>query len=152
MESALSLHEVGFFVIFVIVKAMYSDVHPDYVNYLYLMATISLVILNPIGFILMEIHKQKSMEKSAFGTVKIILKAFKGVVTDPIVFMTFIGLLGHFIFRGKLPGVINQILSALGQAFLATALFYLGVNMVGNMRTKVGSGLVVPLLLIAAKS
>lgn len=135
-----------------LVKAMYSDVHPDYVNYLYLMATISLVILNPIGFILMEIHKQKSMEKSAFGTVKIILKAFKGVVTDPIVFMTFIGLLGHFIFRGKLPGVINQILSALGQAFLATALFYLGVNMVGNMRTKVGSGLVVPLLLIAAKS
>jgi len=40
----------------------------------------------------------------------------------------------------------------LGQAFQATALFYLGVKMVGNMKTKVGSGLVVPLLLITAKS
>lgn len=132
---------------------MYENTHPEYINYLYLMIPISLVILNPIGFVLMEIQKQKSTAKSeSSSTLKIILTAFKGAVMDPIVFMTFIGLIGHFVFSGKLPQVIEQIFNALGQAFLATALFYLGVNMVGNMKTKVGSGLVVPLLLIAAKS
>lgn len=132
---------------------MYQDTHPEYINYLYLMIPISLVILNPIGFVLLEIQKQRSNAKSqGSSTLKIILTAFKGVVTDPIVFMTFIGLVGHFIFHGKLPQVLEQIFSALGQAFLATALFYLGVKMVGNMKTKVGSGLVVPLLLITAKS
>ena len=129
---------------------MYQQSHPEYVNYLYLMLPISLIILNPIGFILMEIHKQRSATDSV-SKLKIALTAFKGVVTDPIVFMTFIGLIGPFIFHGNLPAVIDQILSALSQAFLATALFYLGVNMVGNMKTKVGSGLMVPLLLISAK-
>ena len=142
-----------FLLFFIAVKAMYHDTHPEYINYLYLMIPISLVILNPIGFVFLEIQKQKSASKSeGSSTLKIILTAFKGVVTDPIVFMTFIGLVGHFIFRGKLPQVVEEIFSALGQAFLATALFYLGVKMVGNMKTKVGSGLVVPLLLITAKS
>ena len=135
---------------FTIVKAMYQQSHPEYVNYLYLMLPISLVILNPIGFILMEIHKQRSTTDSV-SKLKIALTAIKGVVTDPIVFMTFIGLIGHFIFHGKLPAVVDQILSGLSQAFLATALFYLGVNMVGNMKTKMGSGLMVPFLLISAK-
>lgn len=143
-----------FFLFFIAVKAMYQDTHPEYINYLYLMIPISLVILNPIGFVLLEIQKQRSNAKSqGSSTLKIILTAFKGVATDPIVFMTFIGLVGHFILDGnKLPQVLEQIFSALGQAFLATALFYLGVKMVGNMKTKVGSGLVVPLLLITAKS
>lgn len=37
--------------------ALYKDVHPEYASYLYLMAPISLAILNPIGLILMEIAK-----------------------------------------------------------------------------------------------
>ena len=34
-----------------IVEAVYGKTHPNYVGYLYLMAPISLVILNPIGFV-----------------------------------------------------------------------------------------------------
>jgi len=37
--------------------ALYKDVHPEYASYLYLMAPISLAILNPIGLVLMEISK-----------------------------------------------------------------------------------------------
>ena len=37
--------------------ALYKDIHPEYASYLYLMAPISLAILNPIGLILMEIAK-----------------------------------------------------------------------------------------------
>jgi len=133
-----------------LVKAIYEELHPEYVNYLYLMLPISLVILNPIGFILMEVHKQHRTMQSV-SKLKITIAAFKEVVTNPIVFMTFIGLIGHFIFHGHLPTVIDQILSGLSQAFLATALFYLGVKMVGNMTTKMGSGLLVPFLLISAK-
>lgn len=136
--------------LFFIVKAIYEELHPEYVNYLYLMLPISLVILNPIGFILMEVHKQHRTMQSV-SKLKITIAAFKEVVTNPIVFMTFIGLIGHFIFHGHLPTVIDQILSGLSQAFLATALFYLGVKMVGNMTTKMGSGLLVPFLLISAK-
>ena len=137
---------------FIAVKAIYQDLHPEYVNYLYLMLPISLVILNPIGFILMQIQRQKQSTTDSNSKLKIAFTAFKEVVTDPIVFMTLIGLVGHFIFDGQLPKVLDQILNSLGQAFLATALFYLGVRMVGNMTTKLGRGLLVPLLLISAKS
>lgn len=37
--------------------ALYKEVHPEYASYLYLMAPISLAILNPIGLVLMEISK-----------------------------------------------------------------------------------------------
>ena len=100
----------------------------------------------------MQIQKQKQSTTESNSKLKIALTAFKEVVTDPIVFMTLIGLVGHFIFDGHLPQVLDQILNSLGQAFLATALFYLGVRMVGNMTTKLGRGLLVPLLLISAKS
>ena len=98
----------------------------------------------------MEIHKQHSSTHSV-SKLKIAFEAFKEVATNPIVFMTFIGLIGHFIFHGRLPAVVDQILSGLSEAFLATALFYLGVKMVGNMKTKMGSGLLLPFLLISAK-
>ena len=45
-----------------ILKALYGQNHPEYPSYLYLLAPISLAILNPIGCILMEIDKVKSSE------------------------------------------------------------------------------------------
>ena len=44
-------------IFFLLVMALYKDIHPEYASYLYLMAPISLAILNPIGLILMEIAK-----------------------------------------------------------------------------------------------
>ena len=43
-----------------ILKALYGQTHPEYPNYLYLLAPISLAILNPIGCVLMEVDKVKS--------------------------------------------------------------------------------------------
>ncbi len=37
-----------------IVSAIYSQTHPDYINYIYLLAPISLCILNPIAFLMLE--------------------------------------------------------------------------------------------------
>lgn len=43
---------------FPIVNAVYSETHPDYIHYIYLLAPISLVILNPIAFVLLEINER----------------------------------------------------------------------------------------------
>lgn len=37
--------------------ALYSKLHPEYASYIYLLAPISLAVLNPIGYVLMEISK-----------------------------------------------------------------------------------------------
>lgn len=38
-----------------IVNALYHHAHPEYAAYLYLMAPLSLAILNPIGYIFLEL-------------------------------------------------------------------------------------------------
>lgn len=48
---------------FPIVNAVYGNSHPDYIHYIYLLAPISLVILNPIAFVLLEINEKLSENK-----------------------------------------------------------------------------------------
>ena len=109
---------------------------PEIPKYLYLLAPISLVILNPIGLILMEVGKVKSSndrfseqegtieerfpqssqpnigatQTSTFHrtfrienrTLKTCLQIMKGVVTNPLIFMTVLGVIcGTFIFPGQ---------------------------------------------------
>lgn len=47
-----------------IVLALYEKTHPEYASYIYLLAPISLAILNPIGYILMEITKIKEKNQN----------------------------------------------------------------------------------------
>ena len=109
---------------------------PEIPKYLYLLAPISLVILNPIGLILMEVGKVKSLNdrsleqeeiieerfsqssQSNMGpnptstfhrifqienrTLKTCLQIMKGVMTNPLIFMTVLGVIcGTFIFPGQ---------------------------------------------------
>lgn len=107
------------------VQALYQESHPQYLNYIYLIAPVSVVILNPIGFLLLEIQKKREGDKvevsksinesgSKSGTCALILHVIKGVITNPIVFMTIIGIAGNFILRRNLPLVISEILDVLG--------------------------------------
>lgn len=192
-----------------ILQPLYQETHPDYLNYIYLIAPISLCILNPFGFILMEIHRRKlahqidankqehgdatngsagvdhsperrcsqvsqrhsSGSEGGKGTwpesdgrgsgnkpqeepslVRGVLHVAKGVFLNPIVFMTAIGIVGNFIFKQKVPSILDDILVVLGNAFSACALFYLGLCMVGKVRNQMGLPLLVPLMLIFAKN
>ncbi|XP_052096045.1 integral membrane protein GPR155-like isoform X2 [Mytilus californianus] len=146
-----------------ILQALYDKSHPQYLNYIYLIAPVSVVILNPIGFLLLEIQKKregvdvevsKSINDSGpkSGTCALILHVIKGVITNPIVFMTIIGIAGNFILRRNLPLVISEILDVLGDAFSGAALFYLGLSLVGKISGQMGPQLIVPVLLIAAKA
>lgn len=49
---------------FPIVVALYQHAHPEYADYLYLMAPLSLAILNPIGYILLEFSSVKKASPS----------------------------------------------------------------------------------------
>nr|XP_018668693.1 integral membrane protein GPR155 isoform X2 [Ciona intestinalis] len=166
-----------------IVKVLYAKTHPELLQYIYLAAPVSLLILNPIGFIMLEIDKQwrkedsdtndgneldsspcddcpssescstvKSVEvETAITGWKLAFKIFKGVLFNPIVLMVFLGLAFHFICGGKLPYLPKQILTTLANSFSATALFYLGLSMVGKLSKQKGVNLLVPCVLIVAK-
>lgn len=109
-------------------QALYEKSHPQYLNYIYLIAPVSVVILNPIGFLLLETQKrrenglQESHHVSKSGTCALTLHVIKGVLTNPIVFMTVIGIIGNFVLNRHIPLVVMEILDVLGEN-----LFYLKI-------------------------
>ena len=66
-------------------------------------------------------------------------------------------LVGTFVVKGSpVPPVFNNILTTLGNAFSATALFLLGLNMVGRVNKEGDSGsrstlMIVPIVLVLTK-
>ena len=102
---------------FIPVKALYAESNPEYLQYIYLVAPISLVFLNPIGFTLMEIHKQQRLGDTAprRGKLLLVLQVVKDVLFNPIVFMTLIGIAGNFLFHQKMPNIIDDVLEVLGR-------------------------------------
>lgn len=130
--------------LFISVQALYENSHPEYLKYIYLIAPISVVFLNPIGFTLLELQERKNLadkhskdslletegraierhpggDKGLFrksNCLTLTLHVAKGVLTNPIVFMTVIGIVGNFIFGHKIPAVIDGILKVLGKVKL----------------------------------
>ena len=114
-----------------IVAALYSKSHPEYPSYLYLVAPISLVVLNPVAFLLMELGKRKEanqasqplLEDEEFepqpssphagkkeSSSRVGLQILANVLINPVVLMTTLGIAGNFIFRACLPVILEGIL------------------------------------------
>lgn len=109
-----------------LVVALYKNTHPDYPSYLYLMAPISLAILNPIAFVLLEIGKRKEQNEqngmlindfsdSSSGSIrkeklKLIGQIAKGIILNPIILMTLLGIIGNLIFKHHIPTYLGGIL------------------------------------------
>ncbi|KAL0101575.1 hypothetical protein PUN28_019012 [Cardiocondyla obscurior] len=129
--------------------ALYGKTHPEYTAYLYLMAPISLAILNPIGFILLEIGKRRTEEHTSYRNM--VYSIVKGIMFNPVLFMTVLGIVGNFIFSHSVPNLLAAILEVLGNAFSASALFLLGLMMVGKIHKLKGPALVIPGILISVK-
>ncbi|XP_064541363.1 lysosomal cholesterol signaling protein [Drosophila montana] len=161
-----------------IVMALYKDVHPEYASYLYLMAPISLAILNPIGLVLMEISKiiknkeevsrnpplcpetcpaeQLSKQRRCLGENTILVwNTIKSLFFNPLLLMTLLGVGAGFLFPKGLPEMVASVLRVFGQSFSATALFLLGLKIVGGgtgaERKTMGMGLLLPSVLILVK-
>ncbi|XP_032682563.1 integral membrane protein GPR155 isoform X2 [Odontomachus brunneus] len=131
------------------IDALYGQTHPEYAAYLYLMAPISLAILNPIGFVLLEIGKRRVEEHTSYKDM--VLSVVKGVVLNPVLFMTVLGIVGNLVFRHNVPHLLATILEVFGNAFSASALFLLGLMMVGKVHKLKGTALVIPGILISVK-
>lgn len=95
-------------------KALYYESHQEYLQYIYLVAPISLVLLNPIGFTMLEVHRRHQDSTQKHGTCRLVLHVVKDVITNPIVFMVLIGIVGNFVFKQKIPSVLDDILQVLG--------------------------------------
>lgn len=109
------------------VDALYKHTHPEYGVYLYLMAPISLAILNPISFVLMEIEQRRrpppttprlsvnsdespNNDSGAKKQLKMIASVAKNIFLNPVIMMTILGILGNVIFRHQVPSYLGRIL------------------------------------------
>ncbi|XP_037705163.1 integral membrane protein GPR155 isoform X2 [Choloepus didactylus] len=134
-----------------IVEALYQTTYPEYLQYIYLVAPISLMMLNPIGFIFCEIQKWKDTQNASQNKVKIVGLGLLRVLQNPIVFMVFIGIAFNFILDQKVPVYMENFLDGLANSFSGSALFYLGLTIVGKIKKLKKSAFVVLILLITAK-
>lgn len=158
---------------FPIVEALYSKIHPEYSAYIYLMAPISLAILNPIGYVMMEITNLQNKNKEISpvssptrcpqisegsdrrklfrGKCLVVIQTVKSIFLNPILLMTLLGVLSQFVFSNGLPLPIKSILTVLGNSFAGSALFLLGVKMVEKGNQTQGPGFLLPAVLIIVK-
>lgn len=83
--------------------------------------------------------------------MNVIKQIAKGIALNPILLMTVLGIVGNIIFSHNLPPIMQVILDVLGNAFSATALFLLGLMMVGKIHKLKGAALVIPGILISIK-
>lgn len=150
-----------------IIAALYHKTHPEYGAYLYLMAPLSLAILNPIGYILLELSSVKKQaikqdddpettrgqngELPGPSKRNLVLAALKSIVSNPILFMTVFGVIGGFLLKDGLPTLVAGVLNVFGKAFSATALFSLGLRMVDSTKHFRGPQLLTPIVLILMK-
>merc|ERR1719285_1541853 len=123
---------------FPVLNAIYGPNFPEYPMYLYLLSPVSLALLNPIGFVLMEIAK----------------KVVTGILKNPLVTMTILGIIGNLLFHGSMPNIIHDFMVTLGSAFSSSALFLLGLRMVSQSanKTEAKVSLLTPFILIVMKS
>ncbi|XP_076119907.1 lysosomal cholesterol signaling protein [Alosa pseudoharengus] len=135
-----------------IVEALYRNTHPEYLQYIYLVAPVSLILLNPLGFALCEVQKwQSSREQPPGSKLLVVGTVALQVVRNPIVFMVVVGLAAHFLLGQRIPPFMEQFVDGLANSFGGAALFYLGLTMVGQMRKLTRSTVVALILLITAK-
>ncbi|KAK7939293.1 hypothetical protein WMY93_002619 [Mugilogobius chulae] len=134
-----------------IVAALYKNTYPEYLQYIYLVAPVSLMFLNPIGFGFCEIQKWKNQANHQQSKLVILGHVILQVVKNPIVFMVIIGIIAHFVLHQKIPVFMAEFVDGLANSFGGAALFYLGLSMVGQLGKLTKSTVVTLILLITAK-
>lgn len=90
------------------------------------MAPISLAILNPVAFVLMEINKQREIsqtqlaenERTSLSTLKLLKQIVKGIAFNPVLFMTVLGIIGNIIFKHKISIYLEGLLNVSYQYFV----------------------------------
>lgn len=80
------------------------------------MAPISLAILNPVAFILMELHKQRENSQTVVNSqphlrkLKMFIQLCKGIIFNPVLIMTILGIIGNIALKHQLSVYIEGLL------------------------------------------
>lgn len=82
------------------------------------MAPISLAILNPVAFVMMEINKQREIESNELNLqrlskLKVAQQILKGIAYNPVLVMTVLGIVGNIVFKHNLPNYIEGLLEVI---------------------------------------
>uniref|UniRef100_A0A672S9Q8 G protein-coupled receptor 155 n=1 Tax=Sinocyclocheilus grahami TaxID=75366 RepID=A0A672S9Q8_SINGR len=136
---------------FPIVEALYRNTHPEYLQYIYLVAPVSLMVLNPLGFAFCEVQRRRTGEPQQQSKLQVLGLVLLQVVKNPIVFMVVIGIISHFLLGQKIPPFMEEFVDGLANSFGGAALFYLGLTIVGQLKKLTRSTVVALILLITAK-
>uniref|UniRef100_S4RUT6 G protein-coupled receptor 155a n=1 Tax=Petromyzon marinus TaxID=7757 RepID=S4RUT6_PETMA len=136
-----------------IVQALYQATNPEYVQYIYLVAPISLVLLNPVGFVFCELQRRRNVEVEGPVEEEEEEVEVERALQKVRLFYEwrFGGGAGNFLLARKVPELVSRFLDSLGAAFGASAQFYLGLSMVGKMQSHTRGTVVSIILLITAK-
>ncbi|XP_023183123.1 integral membrane protein GPR155-like isoform X2 [Xiphophorus maculatus] len=134
-----------------IVDALYRSTYPEYLQYIYLVAPVSLMLLNPIGFALCEVQRWRQASHLQHRSLGILGIVVLQVLKNPIVFMVIVGIISHFALGERIPFVLSEFIDGLANSFGGAALFYLGLTMVGQLRKLTRDTGVALILLITAK-
>lgn len=98
--------------VLVLVRSLYGVSHPDYENYLYLMAPVNLAFLNPICIGLVEFSRFygiEAAERSEAVKKWVIVKSIVGkAATNPVVFMSLLGIVWNFVFDKSMPVFLDK--------------------------------------------
>ncbi|XP_022054586.1 integral membrane protein GPR155 [Acanthochromis polyacanthus] len=134
-----------------IVEALYKSTYPEYLQYIYLVAPVSLMFLNPVGFGFCEVQKWKDQGNNQQSKLRVVGHVLLQVLKNPIVFMVVIGIIAHFALNQTVPAFMAEFVDGLANSFGGAALFYLGLTMVGQLRKLTKSTVVTLILLLTAK-
>ena len=137
--------------------SLYSNTHPAFPNYLYVLAPLQLIILNPIGLCLMEFSKSRASISHRSGRTNVpipslLLPVITRTAASPIVTMPIAGTLWNLIIGPEVPKMLGDFLQSFGNALSATMLFLLGAFIVGKFESiRFSSDLQIPCILTAVK-
>lgn len=122
-----------------ILLSLYGNTKTSLANYLYILAPIQLLILNPIGLFLFEISKIIEETHSSPSIVhrfmSLTKRLIKKIFINPIILSTILGLIVNLSTKNSLPKVVMPFLQSLSQSFSPIALFLLGLNIHGNFKS-----------------
>lgn len=131
------------------VAAIYEPVYPELLQYIYLIGPISLICLNPFGFLALEVEKSQNIPDRS--KLKMVLHVILGMIRNPMVMSVLLGVVINLLADGKVPEPLEPVVSVLADSFAACALFYLGISLSGKLQNISGEALMPSILLISAK-
>uniref|UniRef100_A0A6P6Y5K4 Integral membrane protein GPR155-like n=1 Tax=Dermatophagoides pteronyssinus TaxID=6956 RepID=A0A6P6Y5K4_DERPT len=125
-----------------ILQSLYGQTKTSFTDYLYILAPIQLLILNPIALFSIEISQildeqqqpsSSNNDRRYLKYIHTLKRILKRIFINPIILSTILGIIVNLITANEMPKVFIPFLKSLSQSFSPIALFLLGLNInIGN--------------------